>query len=106
MARPDLSGRISIRGLLATLAWTTEVRLDLGITAGMMIFAVRVAGQHGVAGPGTIKLPSPARRLIGLAPGEPVLLAACPAEDLLLVIPAVAVGDWLHRRLAESSTTR
>jgi hypothetical protein len=52
MARPYLSGRISIRGLLGALAWTSDVRLDLAITTEMMTFAVRVAGQHGVAGLG------------------------------------------------------
>lgn len=106
MARPDLSGRISIRGLLGALAWTSDVRLDLAITTEMMIFAVRVAGQHGVAGSGTIKLPSPARRLVGLVPGEPVLIAACPSEDLLLIIPTGVVDHWLRHSFAESRTMR
>ncbi len=101
MARPDASGRVSIRSLLRVLGWAYGHRLDLAIVAGVLIFTPATAGQYAVTTQGSIKLSVTARRLVGISPGEPVLLAACPADDILVAIPAPMVEDWLRSWFAD-----
>lgn len=98
MARLDASDRLSARGLLAGLRWDAGHRVDLAVVAGVVVVGSAATGLHPVGGRGELALPAAARRMCGIVPGAPVLLAACPARDVLVVHPASTVTDLLLRR--------
>ncbi|MGH3712477.1 MAG: hypothetical protein ACRDT4_03310 [Micromonosporaceae bacterium] len=103
MARLDRSGRLSARDLLGVLGWRPGHRVDIGIVEGVLVAASAASGQHVVRGRGELSLPAAARRMCGLPPGVPVLLAASPAQNVLVLHPASAVARLLvehHARLA------
>lgn len=103
MARPDASGRVCVRGLMRALGWTPGHRLDLTIVAQAVVLTTSTTGQHAVTAQRSVKLPAAVRRLVGMRRGEPVLLAACPADDILVAVSASLVGDWLRRWFADAA---
>ncbi|MFF1612052.1 hypothetical protein ACFVYA_30065 [Amycolatopsis sp. NPDC058278] len=50
---------------------------------------------------GHLRLPAAARHCRGLIPGDRVLLAADPRQDVLIVHPPAVLGDVLDPRHAE-----
>lgn len=103
MARLDRSGRLSARELLGVLGWRPGHRVDIGVVAGVLVAASATTGQHVVRGRGELGLPAAARRMCGLPAGVPVLLAASPSQDVLVIHRASIVAQVLteyHARLA------
>ncbi|WP_406045820.1 hypothetical protein OG799_15860 [Micromonospora sp. NBC_00898] len=88
MARPDPSGRLTERHLLRALRWGPGHRLDLDVQAGGLLLTSAAAGSHRVGPRGELHLPGGARRMCGIDPGQPLLLAAMVAHDLLMIHPA------------------
>jgi len=69
----------------------------------VLVVASASSGQHAVPGVGVLAVPAAARRMSGLVLGVPVVLAACPAQGVLVVHPAETVLRLLthhHARLA------
>src|SRR5262249_5470848 len=87
IARPDRSGRVTARCLPGALGWPPGHRVDLRPHAGMLIIGSSPAGQHVVGGRGELPLPATARQMCAIVPGQPLLLAALVAHDLLVIHP-------------------
>ncbi|GAA5199565.1 hypothetical protein GCM10023322_75450 [Rugosimonospora acidiphila] len=102
MARLDRSGRLSARDLLGALGWQPGHRIDIGIVAGVLVASSSPTGQHVVHGRGELSLPATARSMCNLPPGVSVLLAASPAQNVLVIHPVATVARLLiehHARL-------
>jgi hypothetical protein len=95
LARPDRSGRVIERGLLGALDWSPGHRIDIHPHDGMLVIASALAGQHVVGSRGELPLPASARQMCGIMPGQPLLLAALVAHDLLVIHPASTVARLL-----------
>ncbi|MFG1954994.1 hypothetical protein [Micromonospora sp. NPDC048830] len=103
MARLDRSGRLSARELLGVLGWRPGSRVDIGVVAGVLVAATASTGRHVVHGRGELCLPAAVRQMCGLLSGVPVLLAASPSQQVLVVHPVHTVARLLtehHTRLA------
>lgn len=97
MARLDRSGRLSARELLDVLSWRPGSRVDIGVVAGVLVAASASSGRHVVRDRGGLCLPAAVRQMCGLLTGVPVLLAASPSQEVLVVHPV----DTLVRLLTE-----
>jgi hypothetical protein len=94
-ACPDRSGRVTERAVLQALHWTPGRRIAIRPHPGMLIIAAASAGRHIVGSRGELPLPAAARQMCGIVAGQPVLLAACPSQDLLVIHPARTVAGLL-----------
>jgi hypothetical protein len=107
--RLDHSGRLSARGLLQALGWTTGHRVEITVTAGVVVIGSAATGLHAVDGRGQLALPVTARRMCAITPGLPVLLAASLPHDVLVVHPAdmiaVLLTDWYAATAGERDGT-
>lgn len=101
VARPDRSGRVTERGLLRALRWDPGHRIDIHPHDGMLVIASAGAGQHVVGSRGELPLPASVRQMCAILPGQPLLLAALVAHDLLVIHPAVTVARLLVDRHAQ-----
>ncbi|NLU77820.1 AbrB/MazE/SpoVT family DNA-binding domain-containing protein [Micromonospora sp. HNM0581] len=95
MARPDRSGRVTERGLMGALRWSSGHRIDIYPQRGMLVIASAPAGQHAVGSRGELPLPASVRQMCAILPGQPLLLAALVAHDLLVIHPASSVARLL-----------
>ena len=95
--------RLSARGLFAALHWDAGHRVDLAVVAGAIVIGSAGTGLYAVEGRGELSLPAAARRMCGMTPGAPVLVAACRAQDTLVVHPASVVAELLRRWYAEAA---
>jgi hypothetical protein len=89
----DHSGRLSARGSLRASGWTAGHRVDIAVTDGAVVIGSAAAGLHAVSARGELALPATARRMCGITPDPPMLLAAWLPHDILVVHPAHAVGQ-------------
>jgi len=106
MARVDSSGRLSARGLLRALSWPAGGRVDIAVVDDALVVGSARASLHVVGSRGALALPTAARQMCGIAAGEPVLLVACPRQDVLVVHAARTVLRLIsehHTRLAAGS---
>ncbi|MGJ3224836.1 hypothetical protein ACQEUV_05605 [Micromonospora aurantiaca (nom. illeg.)] len=78
VARPDTAGRVTARALLRALGWTPGLALHADAVTGAILITPAADGAHVVGTREELPLPTAARHLCGIAPGEPVLLAALP----------------------------
>jgi hypothetical protein len=95
VACPDRSGRVTERAVLQALRWTPGHRIGMRPHAGILVIASAPAGRHVVGSRGELPLPTAVRTMCGIAEGEPVLLAAFPARDLLVIHPASTIARLL-----------
>jgi hypothetical protein len=95
VACPDRSGRVTERAVLHALNWTPGHRIDVRPQAGMLVIAAVSAGRHIVGSRGELPLPAAARQMCGIVAGQPLLLAAFPAHDLLVIHPASTIARLL-----------
>ncbi len=91
MALPARCGRVSAQHLLRALGWPPHHRLDIQPRHGMIVVCSASDGRHQVGGRGDLPLPANARHMCRIEPGQPVLLAAMVAHDLLVVYPVSTV---------------
>ena len=103
-ARMDSSGRVSARHLLRALGWRTGHRVEIGVVDGVVVLGSSATGLHVVGSRGEVCVPVAVRRMCGIAPGSPVLLAASLSRGVLMVHPTAVVAkllaDW-YARLGE-----
>lgn len=91
MALPARCGRVAAQHLLRALGWQPGHRLDIQPHQGVLVIASACDGRHRVGSRGALPLPASVRRMCGIGHGEPVLLAALVAHDLVVVHPVGAV---------------
>ncbi|MEV7990174.1 hypothetical protein [Micromonospora sp. NPDC085948] len=107
VGRPDAAGRVTARALLRALSWTPGLALYVEVMSGAILITPAADGAYVVGARGELPLPAAARHLCGIAAGEPVLLAALPRQNRIVVHPSntvTAVLADLHARiLAEPS---
>ncbi|WP_327041351.1 hypothetical protein OG400_29760 [Micromonospora ureilytica] len=102
VARPDAAGRVTARALLRKLGWTPGLTLHVDVVTGAILITPAAEGAHAVGTREELPLPAAARHLCGIAPGEPVLLAALPRQNRLVAHPSntiAAVLADLHARI-------
>ncbi|OKI63418.1 hypothetical protein [Micromonospora sp. CB01531] len=83
------------RGLLRALGWGPGHRISIDPRAGMLVVASALAGPYVVGSRGELPLPTSARQMCAIVPGQPLLLAALVAHDLLVIHPAGTVARLL-----------
>ncbi|MET8312257.1 hypothetical protein [Micromonospora sp. NPDC005173] len=106
VARPDAAGRVTARPLLRALGWTPGLALHVDVVHAAVLITPAPDGAHVVGTRQELPLPAAARHFCGIAPGDPVLLAALPGRDLFVVHPShtiAAVLADLHARILEES---
>src|SRR5262249_36647075 len=94
-ARMDRSGRVSARHLVVALGWGPGHRIDRAVVDGVRVIGHAATGLHTVGRRGELSLPTAARRMCGIEPGPPVLLAASPSGGVLVVHPIAVVARLL-----------
>ncbi|MET8042446.1 hypothetical protein ABZ388_15565 [Micromonospora parva] len=102
VARPDAAGRVTARALLRALDWIPGLTLHVDVVTGAILITPAVDGAHVVGARKELPLPAAARHLCGIATGEPVLLAALPRQNRIVVHPSntiTAVLADLHARI-------
>lgn len=102
VARPDAAGRVTARALLRALGWTPGLTLHVDVVTGAILITPAADGAHVVGIREELPLPAAARHLCGIARGEPVLLAALPRRNRIVVHPSntiAAVLADLHARI-------
>ena len=88
----DASGRVADRTVTCALGWRGEDRLTLTGSAGVVTARRDPDGLAILPPRHCIVIPATLRYRCGLLPGDPVLLAARPAEDTLTAY-SLAVAD-------------
>lgn len=109
IALPARCGRVSAQHLLRALGWPPYHRVDIQPRHGMLVICSARDGRHQVGSRGDLPLPANARDMCRIAPGQPVLLAAIVAHDLLVVHPVSTVVRLLadlHTHLAGADNDR
>ncbi|WBB50239.1 AbrB/MazE/SpoVT family DNA-binding domain-containing protein [Verrucosispora sp. WMMA2044] len=91
MAAIDVSGRIADRTIICTLGWAPGTRLHIRECSGVIVVRVDRQGVFTVTGQGRLHLPVAVRHWCGLSAGDRMLLAASPADGLLVVHPPAAL---------------
>lgn len=94
-ARIDRAGRVHARAVFDALGWAPGRRLALDTVGELIVLAPDVAGWYRIDRRGAVTLPPAARRMCGIEPGPPLVLAAAVAEQLLVVHPTATVARLL-----------
>jgi hypothetical protein len=100
MARIDRSGRLHERHVLHALGWTPGQQLALDLVHGLIVVQPAPTGPHVLDHRGALHLPTAARRMAGICPGPPVVLAASISEQTLVIHPAATVARLLSAHYA------
>jgi hypothetical protein len=96
IARIDASGRVCERAIVTALGWAGGDRLTLTAEAGVVTARRHPGGMVTLPASAYITIPAALRHRCGLEPGDQVLLAALPAEDILAAY-SLAVVDQAIR---------
>jgi len=97
MARLDKSGRIRAATAVADLGWPPGTRLRADVRGRRIVLRPEPAGQAAVTAREQIVVPAAARQLAGIGESDPVLLAALPAGQILIIHPAPEIARLLRR---------
>jgi len=107
--RIDAAGRIADRAVISALGWRCGDRLTLTADAGVVTARRDPAGMVTLPASGYITIPAALRRRCGLEPGDQVLLAALPGQDILTAYCLAVVdqairahGPFPHKQGAQS----
>jgi hypothetical protein len=96
LAVVDGRGRVADQPVIRALGWTRTTRLDLRADAGRILVCAVVDGRYGLAARDRLPLPAHLRRSCGIEPGDPVLLAAEPADGVLAIHPLASLDALLN----------
>jgi hypothetical protein len=95
LAHVDHSGRVADRTVTGALGWRGGDRLTLTAEAGVVIIRRDPSGLVTLPPRSCVPIPAALRHRCGLLPGDPVLLAAVPAEDTLTAYSLAVVEQAL-----------
>ncbi len=95
LGRIDASGRVADRTVTCALGWRGGDRLTLTAGAGVVVIRRDPSGLAILPPRHYITIPATLRYRCGLLPGDPVLVAARPAEDTLTAYSLAVVDQAL-----------
>jgi hypothetical protein len=95
LARVDRSGRVADRTVTGALGWCGGDRLTVTAEAGVVVIRRDSSGLVTLPPRSCVPIPAALRHRCGLLPGDPVLLAARPAEDTLAAYSLAVVDQAL-----------
>jgi hypothetical protein len=96
LGRIDASGRIADRKVTAALGWSNGDRLTVTAEAGVVVARRDPGGLVTVPSRPYVVIPAALRSRCGLRPGDRVLLAAIPAEDVLAAYPLAIIDQAIR----------
>jgi bifunctional DNA-binding transcriptional regulator/antitoxin component of YhaV-PrlF toxin-antitoxin module len=105
-AKIDHSGRVGDRVLLTALGWNPGDRHDVRTIRQGAELSLSPTGLFRVDSRSNVFLPAATRDLLGIHPGDRVVLIASPTTDTLLIHPVTVVTALLtqfHRYPAGDS---
>jgi hypothetical protein len=85
MARPDTSGRLSVRYLLRVLGWSPGDRVDLTVMGDAVVVVRSPTGQIAIGTRGDLMIPAAVRALAGMDSDHQLVLIAAPMQNTLVV---------------------
>ena len=94
--RIDASGRVNDQAIACALGWGEGDRLTLTASPGVVTARRDRAGMITVPARGCLAIPAVLRRRCGLRPGDRVLLAAVPGQDMLAAYSFAVVDQALR----------
>ncbi|WP_239088130.1 hypothetical protein [Planosporangium mesophilum] len=95
LATLDCHGRASDLTVIRALGWAAGTRLNVRERGGLVLVTADRQGVFGLTTQGHLQLPATVRRWCGLATGDRVLLAADPADGLLVVYPPAILDSMI-----------
>jgi hypothetical protein len=99
LARVDRSGRVADRTVTSALGWRGGDRLTLTAEAGVVVIRRDSCGLVTLPPRSCVPIPAALRHRCGLLTGDPVLLAARPADDTLTAYSLAVVDQALAARI-------
>jgi hypothetical protein len=96
IGRIDSSGRVADRTVAEVLGWRAGDRLTLTAEAGVVLARRDPRGMVTVPARTYVAIPAALRRRCGLQPGDRVLLAAIPGQDMLAAYPFAVVDQAIR----------
>ncbi|GIE90718.1 hypothetical protein [Actinoplanes regularis] len=104
MARPDASGRLSLRYLLRTLGWSPGDRVDHTVIDQAIVVTRSPTGRAVIGTRGDLMIPATARALAGLDPDGQVVLVAAPTQDTLVIHAEHSIAELIAAHYVEPDT--
>jgi AbrB family looped-hinge helix DNA binding protein len=99
----DARGRMADRMIMRAVNWQPGDRLSVRLSDGLIIVMIGAGGPVVVSRQGRVHLPAAVRHAFDIKSGDQVLLAAEPADGVLVVHPLAAL-DAMVGRLRTQST--
>ena len=97
VGRVDTSGRVSNRDIVRALGWRPGDKLEVIATLSAIVIFSSPNGLLSVPLKPYIVIPTAARRLHNIEPGDHILLAAAPEYGIVIVHTRQAMNDMLAR---------
>jgi bifunctional DNA-binding transcriptional regulator/antitoxin component of YhaV-PrlF toxin-antitoxin module len=94
--RIDASGRVTDQSVSCALGWREGDRLTLTASPGIVTARRDPRGMIPVPARACLAVPATLRRRCGLRPGDRVLLAAVPGQDMLAAYSFAVVDQALR----------
>lgn len=94
--RVDMADRVADRAVISALGWRRGDRLTLTAEAGVVTARRDPAGMVAMTAKPYIVIPAGLRRRCGLRPGDRVLVAVAPADDMLAAYSLAVVDQALR----------
>lgn len=86
IARVDRSGRVSEQSIVDELGWTVDDALSLtAVGAGFVTYRRAAEGLYYLTPRREVRVPAPVRARCGIVRGDRLLLAACGAQETLVI---------------------
>jgi hypothetical protein len=95
LAAVDSRGRVADHHVMAALGWAAGTRLDIGERGGLILVRAHPQGVFSVTSQAHLRLPATVRQWCRLVPGDRVMLAADPAQGLLVVHPPATLDAMI-----------
>ena len=96
LGRIDASGRIADRSVISALGWQSGDRLTLTAAAGVVTARRDPRGMVTMPSKPYVTIPAALCRRCGLRPGDRVLLAAVPGDDMLAAYSFAVVDQAIR----------
>ena len=100
VAAVDGSGRVRERAVLAALGWGCGNLLDIHLAGNIGLLHTAPHGHLHVDARDQIPLPGGCRAMLGITPGDRVVLAALPARKIAVVCPMPIATAWANAFIA------
>jgi hypothetical protein len=101
LAAVDARGRVADHAVMRALGWRAGTPLNIKVICGLIVVTAGDDGQVGVTNQGDVRLPAAVRYACGIERGDRVLLAAEPAEGVLVVHPPATLDTMFGRVRAQ-----